>query len=181
MREGLDKQIEDGHDLSKMIGKWVGTLGGHLCRLGSPDVDSKPKKKGGEQELELVDIPANCLSASWLWKPRVLHREMKNVLKLAEGGDGALENCPSVRRVPHDSHDTRTIASSPQILFCWVCGSYHGGAKKRQTQLSAKFQAKCAGPRGVMQEKLRRMRRGHHPVTGRYLGVVRRGGANVVS
>ncbi len=178
--EELRQQIKDGHDMAKMVCKWLGTVGGHLCRLGSPDVDARPKQRVGG--LELVDIPRSSLKPSWLWKPRLLHKEKRKVLQQAAMSEVAVEEpAQEQRKSPHSSHCLREIDGVPKITFCWACGAYCGGGSTRVTLPSAKFQAACKGLSGTLQAKLRRCRKGHHPTTDKYLGVVRRPSAGAGS
>jgi hypothetical protein len=172
--EELRQQIKDGHDMAKMVCKWLGTLGGHLCKLGSPDVDARPQQH--VRGLELVDIPRSSLTPTWHWKPRLLHKEEKKVRQQEVLPEVAEESPPAMvqQKHPHSSHCLREIVGAPRIIFCWTCGAYCGGGAKRVTQPSAKFQAVCKGHSGTLQAKLKRCRKGHHPTTNRYLGVVRR-------
>ena len=169
--EGLRQQIKDGHDMAKMVCKWLGTLGGHLCKLGSPDVDARPQQH--VRGLELVDIPRSSLTPTWHWKPRLLHQEEKKVRQQEVLPEVAEESPPALvqQKHPHSSHCLREIVGAPRIIFCWTCGAYCGGGAKRVTQPSAKFQAVCKGHSGTLQAKLKRCRKGHHPTTNRYLGV----------
>ena len=146
------EQIRDGHDLAKMVCKWLGSLGAHLTRLGCPDVEEKPKKRRGEVKLELVEIPEDCMVPTWRWKPRVLHKELKKAKRERE------RRCtkprpPATGCSPHRSHNIRGI-NGASLVFFWTCGSYWCGSGKRILELSAKLLAECRGQRGPRQQKL---------------------------
>ena len=124
--EQLRQQIKNGQDMAKMVCKWLGTVGGHLCKLGIPDVDARPQPH--VRGLELVDIPRSSLTPSWRWKPRLLHKEEKKVrqqevlTKVAEEAPPAMDQVQ--QKHPHSSHCLREIVRATRVIFSWICGAH---------------------------------------------------------
>ena len=86
----LQKVIESSHLVIRYIARWLGTVGAHLVRLESPDVQPKPVAPAVTgyqgtvcaQSLLLIDIPTEeQMRASGQWRPRILHCEARRTAR----------------------------------------------------------------------------------------------------
>ena len=75
---------------------------------------------------------------------------------------------------PHVSHNLKACSV---ILFCWTCGAQttlKDTNRLSLTKKDKKLSEKCPGEAQKLQGKLCRMRKGHHPQTGKFAGPVQR-------
>ena len=100
--------------------------------LDCPDVQARSPKMPSKMSLELTHIPA-CTGEKG-WRPIVLHKEAKNILKagpeLQEGqrlGRPQLNASDGARKADR-SHDLREAGC---FLFCHRCGGHTAGKTSR--------------------------------------------------
>ena len=149
------------------VARWLGTIGDHLMALDGPDVQARSPKAPSKMSLELTHIPA--FTGDQVWRPIVLHKEAKNVLKAGpELQDGQRRGRPrlgigSGPDAADRSHDLRKVGG---FVFCHRCGGHTTGKTSRV------LANQCKGK--SMQTCHRRLREGRHPLTDEVLGPVTR-------
>ena len=178
VEKDLQQTIETCRLLVTGVARWLGTIGNHLMALDGPDVQAMSPKAPSKLSLELTHIPA-CTGGQ-AWRPIVLHKEAKNILKagpelqedlmavpVAVGPQGTeVEEPPKSWRAARGSCSSHALRTTGQFVFCRACGGHKSGRS------STVLRASCDGTSNST--GVRRLREGRHPVTGSAVGLVQR-------
>jgi hypothetical protein len=170
VEENFKEIMENGRSLITAVARWIGTLGAHLVGLETPDIQPRAGKDGIGHSLELTHIP-ECKGSEG-WRPRVLHREVKNIIPAnhdeqiqeeVEVLRAAASPGSSQARHADRSHDLHQVSC---FVFCRRCGGYTRGKASRVLRECCKGMSK--------QTCHKRLRGGRHPLSGEWLGLVTR-------
>ena len=166
----LKEELKNGHDMSRVVAKWIGTLGAHLLSLGNPDVSAALKYVSRAPALELIQIPLPLDRSARGWQPRVLHKEAKNICVEIKEAMSNPDAPPVVQLESLALYASHTMRLAGAVRFCWKCGCFtdRGSSKRMQEQ--------CPGGAGTPNRPARRLQQGRHPVTNAFIGGVRQYG-----
>ena len=197
----IEECLDQNSRLISDTASWLGYVGQKLMKMGNPDVqDTAPEEsqstKGPAHArpelLELVDVPLPEVTSSWSWQPRLSLQEEANFrpdLVISERdpegcvmvddsyedmhsqaqGEGTVSSSTGASSL-HRSHTWRSCCS---LVFCWRCGAYTTLVSgKVPLNPKTKLLEPCKGDDHKLQGKLHRLRKGHQPQSGKYLGPV---------
>ena len=152
--------------------------------MGNPDVqglEEAPRRMASPtgircSQLELVDVPLPEVTRSWSWQPRLTLQEERNFRPGPQEESPRVEatDAAIVAKGPMSLHSSHSWRTCGVIVFCWQCGLYLTRKEDMGVPKTAKqgVSQPCPGAAHKPQGKLCRLRKGHHPQTGKYVGPV---------